>query len=256
MDIIVPIKFVPDLVEELEIDDSTGLLDRTFMRMIPSELDEHALEQALLLKEKQGGTVTVITLDYGDVDEALFTAKAKGADRIIKISGDDFDQGVDNHATTAILQQAISDIPFDLVLTGTQAVDDLDGSVGPLLAARLGLPYVGYIVRVASDNGTLTVAKEYPGGLTAEIDVTMPAVLGIQAAEKPPRYVVTSLVMEAMKSATIDEQGAGERADEPLAEVSGMAIPESGAHAEMIAGDAQEVAEALIGVMREKGIVG
>jgi electron transfer flavoprotein beta subunit len=60
MDIVVPIKFVPDLVEELEIDASGVALDRRFMRLIPSEQDDHALEQALLLKERYGGTVTVV----------------------------------------------------------------------------------------------------------------------------------------------------------------------------------------------------
>ena len=71
MDIVVLIKFVPDLVEDLEIDAGTGLLDRTFLRLMPSELDDHALEEALLLTERHGGAVTVVTLDTGDVDEAI-----------------------------------------------------------------------------------------------------------------------------------------------------------------------------------------
>jgi electron transfer flavoprotein beta subunit len=254
MNIVVPMKFVPDLVEELEIDSGSGLLDRTFLRLIPNELDEHALEEALLLKERGSGTVTVITLSFGDVDEALFTAVAKGADRVIKIQGDDFDQGLSNHAITAILENALKDIPYDVILTGTQAVDDLDGFVGPLLAARLGLPYVGYVTKVACDNGKLTVGKEYPGGLTADIEIAAPAVIGIQAAEKPPRYVVTSLVMQAMKTANIEEQDAAGVDSDGAAEVSGMAKPESGTHAEMLDGTADQVAEALVKVLREQGL--
>ena len=94
MNVVVPIKFVPDLVEEIEIDPDGVALDRTFMSLIPNEQDEHALEQAYLLKERSGGSITVITLDTGDVDEALFTAVANGADSVIKIWGEEFEEGV------------------------------------------------------------------------------------------------------------------------------------------------------------------
>jgi electron transfer flavoprotein beta subunit len=162
MDIVVLIKFVPDLVEDLEIDAATGLLDRNFLRLMPNELDEHALEQAIILKERHGGRVTVLALDTGDVDEALYTAVAKGADRVIKITGDGFDRGLGNRRIAAILRRAVGDVRFDLILTGTQAVDDLDGFVGALLAADLGLPYVGYVTQVVAADGRVVARKEYP----------------------------------------------------------------------------------------------
>jgi len=255
MNIVVLIKFVPDLVEDLEIDATTGLLDRTFLRTIPNELDDHALEEAILLKERHGGTVTVITLDSGDVDETLFTAVAKGADRVLKITGDGFDQGVSCQRLAAIFARAVAELPHDLILTGTQAVDDLDGFVGALLAERLGLPHVGYVTKVVAGGGKLVARKEYPGGLTADIEVAGPAVLGIQAAEKPPRYVVTSKVMEAMKSARIDEAEAGDVAVDGELPVSAMAVPESGARAEMITGSVAEVAEKLANLLRERGVI-
>jgi len=255
MDIVVLIKFVPDLVEDLEIDSTTGLLDRTFLRLMPNELDDHALEEALLLKERHGGTVTVLTLDTGDVDETLYTAVAKGASRVVKITGDGFDQGVGNQRQAALFEQALRDLPCDLLLTGTQAVDDLDGFVGALLAERMGLPYVGYVTKVVVENGKFVARKEYPGGLNADIEVAGRAVLGIQAAEKPPRYIVTSKVMEAMKSAKIDEIAAGDVATEGEVAVSAMAVPESGARAEMIAGSVAEVAGKLAQLLRERGIV-
>ena len=255
MDIVVLMKFVPDLVEDLEIDAATGLLDRSFLRLIPNELDEHALEEALLLKERCGGVVTVLTLDFGDVDEALFTAMAKGADRAIKLTGEGFDQGPSNQRIAGAFSQALGDLRFDLILAGTQAVDDLDGFVGALVADRLGLPYVGYVTKVTPADGTVVVQKEYPGGLNAEIEVTGSAVLGIQAAEKPPRYVVTSKVMDAMKTRKIEEMAVGEVATEAEIPVSAMALPESGSHAEMIEGDAQQVAEKIVTLLRERGIV-
>lgn len=255
MNTVVLIKFVPDLVEDLEIDSQSGLLDRSFLRLMPNELDDHALEQALLLKERHGGTVTVITVDTGDVDETLYTAAAKGADKVIKITGEGFDQGITNQALAAIFQAALKQTPCDLILTGTQGVDDLDGFVGALLAERMGLPYVGYITRVEAQNGAVVARKEYPGGLNADIEIRKPAVLGIQAAEKPPRYVVTSKVMEAMKSVMIEEIEAAEVPSGSALPVSRMSVPETGAHAEMIEGSVEDVAETVANRLREQGVL-
>lgn len=255
MNITVLIKFVPDLVEDLEIDGETGLLDRGFLRQIPNELDEHALEEALLLKERRGGTVAAITVDVGDVDETLYTAIAKGADRVVKITAEGVVPGVGSQKLAGVFQRVLADTSWDLILTGTQAVDDLDGFVGALLADRMGLPYVGYVTKVETTNGKVIARKEYPGGLSADIEVSMPAVLGIQAAEKPPRYVVTSKVMEAMRSGRIEEADAGELPAEGEIVISNMLIPESASHAEMIRGSEQQVAEALAELLRERGLI-
>jgi len=255
MNIVVLVKSVPDLVEDLEIDATTGLLDRSFLRLIPGELDDHALEEALILKERHGGSVTVVTVDTGDVDETLYTALAKGADRAVKVVVEGLEPGPDNTRLAAIFHRVLAGIPFDLVLTGTQAVDDLDGFLGPMVAEAAGLPYVGYVTRVESTDGKVVARKEYPGGLCADIEVTRPAVLGIQAAEKPPRYVVTSKVMEAMKSATIEEETSPEVPAGSGLAVSRMYVPETGAHAEMIEGTVEQVAEALAKLMRDRGVV-
>jgi electron transfer flavoprotein beta subunit len=84
MNLVVPIKMVPDLVEELVIDASGARLDPDALRLRLNEFDDHAIEQAILLKEKGAGTVTVVAPDIEGVDDALFTAAAKGADRLIK----------------------------------------------------------------------------------------------------------------------------------------------------------------------------
>jgi electron transfer flavoprotein beta subunit len=255
MNIVVLCKFVPDLVEDLEIDARTNLLDRSFLRLMPNELDEHALEEALLLKERHGGTVTVLTLDTGDVDETLFTAAAKGADRVVKLTGEGFDQGVSNQRLAAIFARAIAEIPCDLILTGTQAVDDLDGFVGALVAERLELPYVGYATKVVVENDKVVARKEYPGGLNADVEVVGKAVVGIQAAEKPPRYVITSKVMEAMKKTTIEEQEAGDAAADVELPIAAMSIPQSASHAEMLGGNVADVADKLAKLLRDRGVV-
>jgi electron transfer flavoprotein beta subunit len=253
MNIIVPIKMVPDLVEELSIDPSGAALDTAWMRLILNEFDDHAIEQAILLKERLGGQVTVIAPGAPDVDDALFTAAAKGADRLIKLTGDT--ESLNSHAIARAMAAIIkTEIP-DLVLTGVQAHNDLDGQVGPLLAESLSMPYVGYVSAVKIDNKMATVKKEYPGGLLAEFLVELPAVLGIQASDEPPRYVAFTKVRQAMGTAKIEEQDIGVLDVSGSATVSRMFQPEVGERAEMLAGDAGEVATRLIEIMQEHGVL-
>ena len=207
MKIVVLMKMVPDVVEELVIAPGGRNLDMDAVRMILSESDDHALEQALLMKERYGGTVTALALDAPEVDDALFTALAKGADRALKITDGDEAPGATQAAH--LFAQTISGergLPADVILTGVQAIDDLDGLVAPVIAEELGLPYLGIVTRLSTDTAgkTATATREYPGGVRGEFEVDLPAVLGIQASERPPRYVPVAKVRMAMKSQKIE----------------------------------------------------
>jgi len=192
--------------------------------------------------------------DVEGADDVLFAAAAKGADRLIKVVGN-FEEGVNNHALARGLAAILKDLQPDLVLTGVQAHDDLDGSVGPLLAEQLGMPYVGYISGVEVSGGQAAARKEYPGGLIAEMAVTLPALLGIQAADEPPRYVPISKIRQAMKSASIEELDVPELDPSGAPAVSRMFEPEAGERATMIEGDEEEIAERLIEIFQEAGIL-
>jgi len=254
MKIIVPVKLVPDLVEELTIDDSGAALDTAWLRLIINEFDDHALEQAILLKEKFGGEVTIFSPDAEGVDDLLFTAAARGADRLVKLVGD-FSNGVNNHALARTLVPIVQNMQADLVLTGVQAHNDLDGSLGPLLAESLGFPYVGYVAGVSLDGGKVRVEKEYPGGLIVEIEVTLPAVLGIQAAEQPPRYVAVSKVRQMMKTASIEEQEIDSLNLVGSATISRMFQPEAAARATMLADDPNQAATEMVALFKELGVL-
>lgn len=251
MKILVFVKLVPDLVEELEIDESGKALDTTWLRMIINEFDDHALEQAMLLKDEHGAHVTVLSPDVADVDDVLYTAAAKGADQLVKIRGDL--EGADNHTLAGAIAPFVQELAPDLVLTGVQANNDLDGALGPILSETLGMPYVGYVAGVALSEATVTARKEYPGGLAAEMDVALPAVLGIQAADQPPRYVAVSKVRMAMKSTDIEKREAAELDASAGAPIERMFQPEATERATMLEGDEDEVAEALIDLLRELG---
>lgn len=258
MDYVVLMKQVPDLAEELEIDGTGTGLDREWMSYVASEWDEYALEEALQLKEAGGGTVTCLALgvEAGDVDELLATCLARGADRVVKVGT--FDQAPDSHTAAAAFAGALDSIPHDLVLTGVQAVDDLDGQVGPLLATRRDLPHLSVVTHIAVGDGakTVTAHQEYAGGVVGEFEVDLPAVLGVQTSREAPRYAPVSRVRQLMKTATIETADGGGGGPGSGLEIQALSVPESGASAEMISGNAQAVAERIAAILAERGISG
>ena len=252
MNIIVPVKLVPDLVEELSIDASGIALDTAWLRMIINEFDDHAIEQAILLKEKTGAHVTILSTNVEGVDDLLFAAAAKGADRLIKLTGD-IESGASNHALARAMATIIRDLKPDLIMTGVQAHNDLDGSIGPQLAEHLGMPYIGYISGVNITGDKLIVRKEYPGGLIGEMQASLPALLGIQAAEQPPRYVAISKVRQMMKTMSIEELEVTSLDSSGAPIVNRMFQPESGERATMLSENADEAANQLINLLKELG---
>jgi len=174
----------------------------------------------------------------------------------------------------------------DLILTGVQAIDNLDGQIGPLSASYLDLPYVGVVssVRLDPEARMATVKKEFPGGILAELKVKLPAVLGIQAASQPPRYVPVERIRQAMKSASIEEISAPEESLCLTAQAAGknggaavgvtlqdggnsvaalgvglrlcrMFKPEDTGRAKMLSGSMPEIARQMVDLLAEKGLV-
>ena len=262
MNLLVLLKMVPDVVEELEIAPGGAGLDMDVARMALSESDDHALEQALLLKERMGGTVAVLAIDAAEVDDALFTALAKGADRALKVDAGGVSQA-GTRALADLLARVIADghnlLPVDLILTGTQAIDDLDGLVAPLVAHQLGLPYLGIVTEVTPEPArrVASVVKEYAGGVRGRFEIDLPAVLGIQSAERPPRYVPVAKVRAAMKTQRIETVEAPTLADggTALAQVKSMSKPEEAGRAEMIEGTPESASARLCGILAERGLV-
>ncbi len=252
MNILVPVKLVPDLVEELSIDANGTALDTAWMRMIINEFDDHAIEQAILLKERTGAQVTLLSMNIEGVDDLLFTAAAKGADRLIKLNGD-FANGIFNHALARALATIIQNLKPDVILTGVQAHNDLDGSVGPQLAEYLGMPYIGYVSAVNINGGMAVVRKEYPGGLIGEMQASLPVLLGIQAAEQPPRYVAISKVRQMMKTISIEEMDIPSLDSSGAPTVNRLFQPEATQRATMLSENANDAAGQLIGIFKELG---
>ncbi len=253
MHIAVVLKQVPDLVEELEIDSGGKDIDRSFVKMKLNEFDDHALEQAVLLKESGGARVTAVALSADGIDQVLYAAKARGADSAVKV-----DAGggpIDSRQAAGALAQAIKQLGPDIVLTGVQAADDLFGQTAPFLASALGWPHVSVVSGVEIAGDKVHVHQEYAGGRVATLEVDLPAVIGVQAAPKPPRYVPVTKLRQAMASGALESLTATLAEGPAGVEVTAMAKPETGKGAEMLAGSADEVAERIAALLAERGLV-
>lgn len=254
MDIVVPMQQTVDLVEELELNDAGTDVEREYLKFVANEWDEQALEEALLLKEAAGGTVTVVGIDETDVDGTLFSALAKGADRAVKLSGD-FEEGVSSHRRAAILAAWLADQRFDVVLIGVQSPEDLDGQTGVILANLLDIAHVSVAIGVEPHDGGVKVSQEFGGGVVHELALSGRAVVGIQAARQAPRYVSISRVRAAMQEGGLEEVAAPDVETTTGTTVRRLYAPESTSHAEMLEGDADEVAARIMEIVRERGLV-
>lgn len=248
MKIVVLLKQVPDLVEDLEVDASGKALDRSDIKFKLNEFDDHALEEAILLKESSSADeVVAMAVDGEGVEKMLFTAIAKGADKAVKLTGEN---PTDSHQLGKAFANALGADDYDLVFTGVQSVDDRDGQLGPIIASYLGLPCISVVSGVSVFDGTAVVHKEYSGGMMGEFEVDLPAVLGIQAAKQAPRYTPVSKIRQVQETESIDETSVGDLGPGSGSLVASMAPPEKGAGAKML-----ENVEDLIDVLKEKGVI-
>ncbi|MHB1526674.1 MAG: electron transfer flavoprotein subunit beta/FixA family protein [Candidatus Dormibacteria bacterium] len=253
MHIAVILKQVPDLVEEVEVDANGTEIDRDSIKWKLNEFDDHALEQAVLLKEGAGAEVTALALEADGVDQILFSALARGADRAIKVATSD--GRTDAPGAAAALASVLAEMGPDLVLTGVQAVDDLHGQLAPILATKLGWPHVSVVSGVALEGTAVQVQQEYSDGRMATLEVQLPAVVGVQAAARPPRYVPISRLRQVMASAQLASISAGAEAPALASTVSRLAAPAEGTGAQILEGRPEEVAQQIVALLRERGLV-
>lgn len=258
MDIAVPVRTVPDPVEELEPDPDGTDIDREWTEFFLNEFDEHAIEEAVLLKERrdEDDTITVVALDDGlaDVDQLLYSAAAKGVDRLVRITN--VPPGTSTSGAASLFGRFLDGQDFDAVFTGVQSAEDRVGQLAGMLGHDLDVPHVSVITGVVVEGDELVVEKEFSGGVTATYAVETPAVLGIQAASEAPRYVPISQIRRAMRGADIEAVDADELDVEIEAgsQVVGLHEPESTEEAEMLSGTPEETAAAIIDVLAERGL--
>ena len=197
MNIVVCVKQVPDTAE-VKIDPVTNTLVRTGVPNIMNPFDRQALEAALILKDANGATVTVISMGPPQADEILKEAIAMGADDAALIS-DRALAGSDTLATSFALAAAIKKVgAVDLVLCGKQAIDGDTAQVGPEMAEHLDVPQVTGALKIVTDGDKLLVDRDNESS-SQTIAVEMPALVTVTRAEKEPRFASIKGKMKAKK---------------------------------------------------------
>ncbi len=198
MNIVVLVKQVPDTWSERKLTDADHTLDRESADAVLDEINERAVEEALLLKEAHGGEVTVIAMGPDRATDAIRKALSMGADKAIHVS-DEALHGSDVLATAKVLAKAIGTVEnVDLVVAGNEATDGRAGAVPAIVAELLGLPQVTQLRKVTVEGTTIKGERETDEGV-AFLEATLPAVISVTEKINEPRYPSFKGIMAAKK---------------------------------------------------------
>ncbi|MFD1146074.1 electron transfer flavoprotein subunit beta/FixA family protein [Saccharothrix hoggarensis] len=198
MNIVVLVKQVPDTWSERRLADADHTLDRDSADAVLDEINERAVEEALLLQEAHGGEVTVVSMGPDRATDAIRKALSMGADKAIHVS-DAALHGSDALTTAKVLAKAIGTVEgVDLVIAGNEATDGRAGAVPAILAELLGLPQVTQVRKVTVEGSTIKAERETDEGV-AHLEASLPAVVSVNEKINEPRYPSFKGIMAAKK---------------------------------------------------------
>ena len=260
MEILVCVKRVPDTAEnEFELNSEGNDIDRDDLVYSVNEWDNYAVEEAIQIVDKVGGSVTVATVGDDESEEVLRREMAMGADNGVLLSDDAF-EGSDNRGIASVLKAQIEKGNYDLILTGAMA-DDGSAEVGGMLAAMLDLPYASVVNQIEIiDDKKLKIGREIEGGNMEVNEIELPCVLSIQTGINEPRYVGIRGIRKVAKvdipvkgapdlgidAGTVGEAGAKVKKLDYF-------VPDRGEGAEMLEGATEEIIDKLIEKIKSKG---
>ena len=260
MEILVCIKRVPDPSEnEIEVNKDGTDIERDDLVYSVNEWDNYAVEEAIQIRDKVGGSVTVVSVGDEEAEEVVRREMAMGADKGILLSDDAF-EGSDGKGIAAILTAEVKKGNYDLILTGAQA-DDGAAQVGGMLAAMLDWPFASLINFIEIlDDKKIKVGREIAGGNQEMYEIDLPCVLSIQTGINEPRYVSIRGIRK-VASLEIPVHTAGDLGISPesVGEAGAKTkcldyfVPESGDGGQILEGSTDEIIDKLIELLRAKG---
>jgi electron transfer flavoprotein beta subunit len=263
MEIFVCMKYAPDTSEaDIEISKDGRDIKKDDLDFDMNNWDRFAIEEAVQLKEKHGGKVTVVTVGQEEAEEMLRECLARGADEAFLLCDEAF-EGSDGFAVARILAKFIRDRKWDLALTGTLADDDGAAQVGGMLAALLDAPGATLAYDLQVEEGKINLKRELEGGLSEKVVIQTPAVISVATGLNEPRFVSIRAVRK-VASAEIpiidaEELGVEKELVGPAGsrlEIEKMELPPEGEGAEIIPGSTEDAAKKLAEILKEKGGIG
>ena len=248
MKIVVCVKQVWALGDEVEFTDDERDVDPDYLEPALNEWDSFATEEAVRIKERLGdGEVVVVSAGDEDAEDAMRRCLAMGADRAIRVEG--LAERDPISVARALAEVVRAERP-DLVFCGVQSSDSVQAATGTALAELLGLPLVAVVTKIDwPGSGPATVDRELEGGLVDVTEVDTPAVLTIQTGINEPRYATLRAIKQAEQMEIEVRQAPG---GEPAYRVRRMFVPPRGAGAEMLGKGPTEVARRIKEIVEEK----
>jgi electron transfer flavoprotein beta subunit len=247
MKVVVCVKQVAALGDEVEFTDDERDVDPDFLDYALNEWDTYATEEALRLTEASGGEVVVVSVGPEDVEDCMRRCLAMGADRGIRVESD---EKLDPIQVARALVEVVQGESPDLVFTGVQSADAVQAATGTALAELLDLPRVAVVTKIELGDGKATVSRELEGGLVDIVEVDTPALLTIQTGINEPRYATLRAIKQAEEK-EIEVRQPGDLG-EPAYSVRKMFVPPKGEGAEMLNGSAADVAQRIKEIVEDK----
>jgi len=252
--IAVLLKRVPDTASVFKIGGDGKSVELGGLKFIMSPYDDHAVEQAMQLKEANSAEVVVVCLGPAEAKETIRSGLAMGADSGLLVTGADV-ESLTSKGTAIALAAALKTLEPDLILAGKQAVDDDASQVPERIAELMGLSHVSVITRFELDGATATVDRDIEGGHYT-YEVPLPAVFTTQKALNTPRYPTLPNIMKAKKKPIeeVDLASLNIPAEDlaPGLVVESMALPRQERLGKIIEGDNAERVQELIKILREE----
>jgi electron transfer flavoprotein beta subunit len=205
--IVVLIKQVPDTWSERKLSDGDFTLDRAAADAVLDEINERAVEEALLIKEREAangveGSVTVLTAGPERATEAIRKALSMGADRAVHLR-DDGMHGSDVVQTAWALARALGTIEgTELVIAGNESTDGVGGAVPAIIAEYLGLPQLTHLRKLTVQDGTVSGERETDEGVFT-LEASLPAVVSVNEKINEPRFPSFKGIMAAKKKEVV-----------------------------------------------------
>jgi len=253
MNIAVCVKRIPKTAEaDIFIEKDGKDIKKDHLVFALNDWDGYAVREAVLLKEKHDGEVTVFTVGPDESKEILTRCLAMGADKAVRIEEP---PASDGSRIAKVLYQAIKDQSFDLVLTGVQAEDNGWGQVGVVLAQMLGFAHAALVTHAEIAGDRAKVKRELEGGMDEVVELKLPAVLTIQTGINEPKYISLAAILEAedkeIKEVGLEEIGF--RSDESVdTEIDQVLFPPVAKMAEILKGSPEEVVVQLTEILKKK----
>jgi electron transfer flavoprotein beta subunit len=259
--IVVCVKQVPDTTE-VKINPETNTLIREGVASILNPFDLYAVEEAIRIKEKLGGSVTVLSMGPPQVAEALKEAIGMGADEAILLSDRAF-AGSDTLATSYALAKGIEKIgDVKLIFCGKQAIDGDTAQVGPEIAEKMGIPHITYVKKINEISEEQIILERMNEDGFERLQLPLPALLTVVKEINEPRLPSLKGMMRAKKAEVpiwsaemigADPANIGLKGSPTW--VKRIFIPEIKCQGEIFSGTPQEQVQSLVEVILSRKIV-